>query len=98
LKLAARNFEFQDIKFEPVNEEQLGQMYKLTGSYEALFSKIARKYKEQGLKNSNLTEEDYKKFILTEYTFLKRPVILINDKIFVGSSKNNIKQLEEVLN
>jgi len=98
LRLKDRNFIFQDIKLETVSVEQLNQMYKLTGSYEVLFSKIARKYKELGLKNVDLKEDDYQEFILTEYTFLKRPVILIDDKIFVGSSKNNIRKLEEELN
>ena len=98
MKLEDKHFKFQDIKFTPVNEEQLEYMYKLTGSYEALFSKIARKYKERGLKNMNLQEDNYKDLLLGEYTFLKRPVILLNDKIFVGNSKNNIKRLVEELN
>jgi len=39
-----------------------------------------------------LGELDYKKYILDEYTFLKRPVILINDEIFIGNSKKIIEQ------
>ena len=40
-----------------------------------------------GLKDKNLSEKDYSALILEEYTFLKRPVILIDDEIFVGNSK-----------
>lgn len=90
-------FEFQDIKTDKITEEQLSQMKKMAGSYEALFSRIARKYKELGLKDRNLAEDDYKKFILNEYTFLKRPVIILDDKIFVGSTKPNLKMLAEAL-
>ena len=72
-------------------------MYELAGSYEALFSKIARKYKELGLKNLSLREEDFKKYILQEYTFLKRPVVIIDEQIFIGSSKSNVEKLTHAL-
>lgn len=87
LKLKEHNFELQDIKFDSITEEQLDAMKTMSGTYESLFSKIARKYKELGLKDKKLTENDFKSYILSEYTFLKRPVIIIDDAIFVGSSK-----------
>ena len=93
LDLRNKDFDFQDIKFAPITEEQLTEMYKLAGSYEALFSKIARKYKELGLKNLNLQEADFKQYILSEYTFLKRPVVIIDNQIFIGSSKANVERL-----
>ena len=46
LGLKNKKFEFQDIKTEKITAAQLDEMKKKTGSYEALFSKIARKYKE----------------------------------------------------
>ena len=70
----------------------------MAGSYEALFSKIARKYKELGLKDKHLTEADFRKYILDEYTFLKRPVILIDDSIYVGSAKKTVEAAAEKLN
>jgi arsenate reductase len=73
-------------------------MREFTGSYEALFSRRALKYKALGLKNKNLGEEDYRKYILQEYTFLKRPVVIINNKIFVGSEKKTIEALKKVVN
>lgn len=97
LELRNKGFDFQDIKFEPVTQAQIAEMYKLAGSYEALFSKIARKYKDLGLKNHKLNEEDFKKYILDEYTFLKRPVVIINKQIFIGNSKSNIEMLAGAL-
>jgi arsenate reductase len=44
------------------------------------------KYRELGLNEKKLTEKDYKKYILKEYTFLKRPVMVFNDQIFVGNA------------
>ncbi len=98
LNLKELDFEFQDIKFEPITASQLGVMYKMSGSYESLFSKIARKYKELGLKNKPLTEDNYRAYILEEYTFLKRPVIIINDTIFIGNSKKVIEAASQMLN
>lgn len=86
-------FEIQEIKSNPVNAEQLQEMYVLTNSYEELFNKRARLYKEQGLKDKNLSEEDYKNYILKEYTFLKRPVAIIDNEIFVGNSKKTVEAL-----
>ena len=91
--LEEKDFEFQDIKFDPITEDQLKEMYGLSGSYESLFSRTARKYKVQGLKNKVLTEEDFKNYLLDEYTFLKRPVVIIEQQIFIGNSKKNIEQL-----
>ena len=86
-------FEIQNIKTESITESQLEAMKALAGSYEALFSRRARKYKALGLKDQTLTEEDYKNYILSDYTFLKRPVIIDKDKIFIGSDKKNLEVL-----
>jgi len=45
------------------------------------------KYRGMGLNEMELKEEDYRKYILEEDTFLKRPVLIIEDEIFVGNSK-----------
>lgn len=95
LSLRSKDFVFQDIKTESITEDQIQEMHDLAGSYEALFSRIARKYKELELKNKSLNEADYKDFILNEYTFLKRPVVIIGGQIFIGSSKANVQSLRE---
>lgn len=85
-----KEYVLQDIKKDAITEEQLGQMQAFAGSYEVLFSKRARLYKERDLKNQALTEEDYKSLILEHYTFLKRPVILVEDLIFIGNSAKTV--------
>ena len=87
----------QDIKTEAITNEQIQEMHKLAGSYEALFSKRARLYKERDLKNQNLTEEDYKNLILEHYTFLKRPVFIHDQQIFVGNSKKVVAEAKEAI-
>lgn len=87
----------QDIKFEKITPAQLDEMKKLAGSYESLFSRRAMKYKELGLKNKKLEEKDYRRYILDEYTFLKRPVTIIGNKIFIGSEKKSVESLKNAL-
>ncbi|HEX7845660.1 MAG TPA: ArsC/Spx/MgsR family protein [Chitinophagaceae bacterium] len=92
-----KGFMMQDIKFEKITASQLDEMKKMAGSYEALFSRRAMKYKELGLKDKQLTEKDYRNYILEEYTFLKRPVVIIDDKIFSGSEKKTVEALKKAL-
>jgi len=91
------NLVFHDIKQNPITVEELEEMYQLSGSYEALFSKKAQLYKSLDLKNKSLTEIDFKKYILEHYTFLSRPVFIINDRIFIGNSQQNILQVMKSL-
>lgn len=87
----------QDIKSEEITVKQLEEMQKLSGSYEALFSKRAKLYKEMDLKNQNLTEKDFKHYILEHYTFLSRPVIIIDNQIFIGNSKKTVEAAREAM-
>ncbi|MGL2992797.1 arsenate reductase family protein [Flavobacterium sp. TSSA_36] len=88
---------FHDIKQNPITVEELEEMHRLSGSYESLFSKKAQLYKSMDLKNKNLTEADYKKYILEHYTFISRPVFIINDAIYIGNSQQNIHQVHLAL-
>ena len=96
-KIDTKGFEMHEIKTGKITPAQLEAMKKMTGTYEALFSRRALKYKELGLKDKKLEEKDYRKFILEEYTFLKRPVVMLNDKIFVGSEKKTVAALKEAV-
>ena len=89
--------QLQDIKTDPITTEQIEEMAKLAGSYEALFSKRARLYREKGLHEKQLSESDFKNLILEHYTFLSRPVVLINDQIFVGNSKKTVEAAKQAL-
>ena len=91
------DFVFQDIKEDEITVAQLEEMHKLSGSYESLFSKRAKLYKEMDLKNQTLEERDYKHYILHHYTFLKRPVVIVNNQIFVGNSQKTIKEAQAVI-
>ena len=84
------SYVWQDIKEEPVTAEQLEELRKRAGSYEALFSKRARLFRERGLDKKDIDEAGYKKLLLDHYTFLKRPVILSDDNVFIGNSPKTV--------
>lgn len=91
------DFEKQDIKSEPMTLDQIDEMQKRSGSYESLFSRKAMKYRSMGLAEKSLQEEDYRSLIHEEYTFLKRPVFILDDEIFIGNSKKVLEELQSKL-
>jgi arsenate reductase len=90
--------EVVDIKSEGIAAEDLERMKELAGSYEALFSRRAMKFRSMGLGDKNLTEADYRQLILDEYTFLKRPVFLFDDEVCAGSAKASVEAARAALN
>ncbi|MBK8947586.1 MAG: hypothetical protein IPM68_01600 [Flavobacteriales bacterium] len=90
-----KRFALQDIKTEAITPAQLDALKKMTGSYEALFSRVALKYRALGLNTMTLTEKDYRRYILQEYTFLKRPVVVIGDRLFIGNAPKTVKAMVE---
>ena len=85
----------REIKTEPITKEELAEMHKKTKSYEALFSKKSTHIKSRGIDVKSLEEKDFKKLLLDHYTFLKRPVFLTDNEIFVGNDKKNVAALQE---
>ncbi|MEL7021708.1 MAG: ArsC/Spx/MgsR family protein [Bacteroidota bacterium] len=93
----ADEFELQDVKTTAITAEELDAMYAQTGSYESLFNRRARKYRAEGLHEQTLEEQDYRRLILGEYTFLKRPAVWIGDQLFVGNSKKVVAAAKTAL-
>ena len=80
------NIKQVDIKKNPLDEFQIEQLYKLSGSYEALFSRRAQLYKSRNLRDQKLSETQYRQLLLEHYSFLKRPVLCYDKHIFIGNS------------
>jgi len=93
----AAGFILQDIKTEMITPQQLDHLKDKAGSYEALFNKKARLYKESGLANQDLTESEYRHHLLSHYTFLKRPVVEYGDQLFIGNARATIDSLKTAL-
>jgi arsenate reductase len=92
LGLEAKGFELQDIKERNIGAGELDAIKAKVGSYEALFSKRAMKFRSMGLDKMTLTEDDYRRFMLEEYTFLKRPFIIIGEEVFIGNAKKTVAE------
>lgn len=90
-------FELQNIKEDKITAEQLDYLKEKVGSYQDLFSRRAMKYRSMGLADKELSEDDYRSLILEEYTFLKRPVVVINEQVFVGSAKKQVQGVKAIL-
>ncbi len=86
-----------DIKQNPLTATEIDHLAKLAGSYEALFSRKAQLYKSYGLKDKDLTEKDFRKYLLEHYTFLSRPVFEIDGKIYIGNTKANVSNAVQAL-
>ncbi len=97
LQPADQGCEVVDIKAEGISAEDLDAMKAHAGSYEALFSRRAMKFRSMGLVDKTLTEQDYRNLILQEYTFLKRPVFLTSEGVTAGSAKAELARARDLI-
>lgn len=81
-----------DLKKHPLKESDLEELFNISKSYESLFNKRAILFREMKKKLKKINEKDYKKMLLSHYSFLKRPVLLINEKLFIGNSKETVNK------
>lgn len=88
----AKEFELQNTKEKAITEKELNKLYKYSGSYESLLNRRSTLYRDRKLKEQKLNEEDYKNLILEHYSFLKRPIIQVNDTYFIGNSKKTLAE------
>lgn len=86
-----KDVELQDIKIQNIDSTTLDWLKEKVGSYEALFSKRAIKYRSLGLNEQQLSESDYRNYLLEEYTFLKRPFMINGEEVFIGNAKKEVE-------
>lgn len=86
------SFTFREIKSQPITEIEIEMIHGLSKNYESIFNKRALLFREKKKNTPCFKESDYRKFILEHYTFLKRPLIIIDKRIFIGNSKKTISE------
>lgn len=89
--------ELINLREQNISKEDLQTMHKYTKSYEALFNKRAQKLKDMPEDQKPVKETDFKKYILKEYTFLKRPAAILDDLVIVGNDKGSVDALVAAL-
>lgn len=92
-ELPLEQFKLIDIKDHPLSDEELEGFYKHTSSYEALINKRAQLFKAEGIAPNGQSEDRYRELLKSHYTYLKRPVIQYQDKLYIGNAKSTIESL-----
>jgi arsenate reductase (glutaredoxin) len=81
-----------DLKATPIDPNALQTLVTGIGGAENLFSKRAMKYRSLGLDKQTLTDDQMLQHMLTEYTFIKRPALLLSDgRVLAGFSAKQYK-------
>jgi arsenate reductase len=89
--------ELINLREQNISKDDLFFMYKSTKSYETLFNKRAQKLQDLPEGKKPVKDTDYKRLILKEYTFLKRPAAIIDDQIIAGNDKTSVDKLISIL-
>ena len=83
-----------NVQEEKVTREELLELCNILGGVDKLFSKRAMKFRAWGLHEKTLTDEDMLNYMLEEYTFIKRPVLVTKDqRVLSGFSAKQYDQL-----
>ena len=74
----------RDIKENPLSREAVENLAKLLGGADELFSRRAVKYREMKLSERKLSDAEMLDLMTEEYTFLQRPILVLNGKAVAG--------------
>jgi arsenate reductase (glutaredoxin) len=84
---------FRDLKAQPLSQEEVRELASKVGGVDALFSRRAMKYRQMGLHEQELSEEDLVRLMSEEYTFVTRPVIVRDGRATAGYGAKRIDAL-----
>lgn len=79
-----RDFELRDIKETPLSRGEIETLAKMLGGAEELFSRRAVKYREMKLGEREVSPAEMLDLMSAEYTFLKRPILVMKGKAIAG--------------
>jgi arsenate reductase (glutaredoxin) len=96
-EIKTEGFELQNIREESIDKNTLQWLRSQVGSYEALFNKRAQKLKEMTPEQKPQKDTDYKRLIISDYTFIKRPIIICGEDLYIGNEKATVERLKKDL-
>lgn len=79
--------EFCDIKENRLSRKEVEKLVELVGGAENLFSRRAIKYREMGFHEKEVFSVEMLDLMTAEYTFIKRPVLVVGEKATAGFSE-----------
>ena len=84
--------EFRNLKENPLSREEVEKLAAKVGGADKLFSRRAIKYREMKLSERELSEPEMLDLMSSEYTFIKRPVLVSGEKASAGFSEKKYKE------
>ncbi|HET7463115.1 MAG TPA: ArsC/Spx/MgsR family protein [Longimicrobium sp.] len=84
---------YRNLKEEPLSEDEVRALAAKVGGVEKLFSKRAMKYRQMGLHERGVTEDEMVRLMAQEYTFVTRPVIVRGGRAAAGFSAKRVDAL-----
>jgi arsenate reductase len=84
---------FHDVKENQLSKREVQKLVKFVGGAENLFSKRAMKYRSMGLNEMELSDTQLVDYMVEEYTFIRRPVLVYGKKALAGFSKKKYDEL-----
>jgi len=84
---------FHDLKAQPLLPEAVVRLAKMVGGIDKLFSRRAIKYRELGFDKREISDAEMKDLMSREYTFIKRPVLVIGESATAGFSEKTYSDI-----
>jgi len=84
--------EFRNLKENPLSRGEVEKLAEKVGGANELFSRRAVKYREMKLNERKLSDAEMLDLMASEYTFIKRPVLVFDDKAIAGFSEKSYKE------
>ncbi len=78
------NVKKRNIKEEPLIRAEVEKVATMLGGAENLFSRRSPKYRELGLRDKTLSEGEMLDLMVSDYIFLKRPILIAGDEAIAG--------------
>ena len=84
---------FRNLKEEPLSVDEARGLAEKVGGVETLFSRRAMKYRQMGLHERELSDDEMLRLMAEEYTFVTRPVIVRGGRATAGFSAKRVDEL-----
>lgn len=90
--LQGKNFEFtfQDVKKNPLSEEEILDLVKKL-SIETVINKKGTKWKSLNVSDKNLSDQELFDLVNEHQTMIKRPVIYNDDSVMIGFDEDALE-------
>ena len=86
---------FRDLKTDRLSADEVRALAERVGGVEKLFSRRAMKYRQMGLHEREVSEEEMLRLMTEEYTFVTRPLVVAGQGAVAGFAPKRLDALVE---